>query len=143
MAAIDEIMICPASGPAAAANVQRTIANSVPWRNLAPTLNPDTADVLAPLADASGSLHFWGFRENSRDKRDVAPRPPQSWQRLVPGTMLVFIGRGRTTYAATIASIVFDPQLSQELWDSPEFCWVVALTDVHALPDVTDDAIRD
>src|SRR5262245_32714849 len=71
-----QIMICPASGAAAFANVQRTIANGVSWASLAPALAPDSADALQPLVDDSGDLRFWGFRENSRDHRAIEPKPP-------------------------------------------------------------------
>jgi hypothetical protein len=70
---LSEIMICPASGAAAFANVQRTIANGVPWASIAPALAPESAEVLQPLVDEAGQLRFWGFRENSRDHREIAP----------------------------------------------------------------------
>lgn len=142
VSAPSEIMICPASGPAAAENVRRTVAHGVPWSSLAATLSPDSAAALRPLVDDRGELRFWGFRENSRDKRDISPKPPQSWQRLVAGTQLVFIGHARTTYTGVIAAVLFDPPLSETLWNSAEFAWVVGLTDVRALPAVTGDAVQ-
>src|SRR5690349_15084338 len=101
-----EIMICPASGAAAAKNVERTVANGVSFSSLAPTLSPDSADVLQPFVDEDGELRFWGFRENTRDKREISPIPPQSWQRLVSGTQLAFIGRNRLTYGGVIGAIL-------------------------------------
>src|SRR5262245_17060650 len=89
-----EIIICPASGEHAFRNVQRTVAQGISWNSLAASLNPDSAEALQGLINERGELFFWGFRENSRDRRQTSPRPPQSWQRLVDGTTLVFIGRG-------------------------------------------------
>jgi hypothetical protein len=136
-----EIIICPASGASASKNVQRTVANGVAWSSLAPGLSPDSAETIQPLVDAHGELRFWGFRENSRDRRETYPRPPQSWQRLVDGTTLVFIGKERTTYAGVIRAIVFDPVLSGELWESTEFPWVVGLADVRSM-NVPDSDVR-
>lgn len=137
-----EIMICPASGAAAFENVQRTVAHGVPWSSLAPGLRPDSAEALQPFVDEHGELYFWGFRENSRDRRDIFPKPPQSWQRMVAGTRLVFTGKDRVIYTGVIGAVLFDPVLSDVLWGSPEFAWVVALLDVRALPGVADEAVR-
>jgi hypothetical protein len=140
--AVPDIMICPASGDEAFSNVQRTVAIGVSWAALASAFSPDTAEALEPLVDADGELRFWGFRENSRDRRAISPKPPQSWQRLVNGTVLVFIGSGRTTYTGVIGAILFDPSLSQTLWDAPEWPWVVGLVDVRSLASVSDADVR-
>jgi hypothetical protein len=142
-ASFPEIMICPASGAGAHENVERTVANGIPWSSLAPVIAPDTADGLLPLVDENGELRFWGFRENSRDHRDISPKPPQSWQRLVEGTLLLFIGRGRTTYTGVIGAVIFDPGLSEVLWDSSEFCWVAGLVDVIPLHAVSEEEVRE
>ncbi len=142
-AGLAEIMICPASGAAAHNNVERTVAHGIAWGSLAPVLAPDSAETLQPFVDGSGELRFWGFRENSRDRRSISPKPPQSWQRLIEGTRLLFIGRERLTYTGVIGAILYDPALSQALWDSQEFAWVVGLLDVTALPNVTDSEVRD
>ena len=139
---VSEVMICPASGSGAYANVVRTVAHGIAWSTIAPVVSSESAEALVPLINESRELKFWGFRENSRDRRNTHPVPPQSWRRLVPGTRLVFIGRGRPTFTGVIGAILFDPLLSETLWASPEFGWVVALTDVRELPDVSDDEVK-
>lgn len=138
-----EVMICPASGTDAYANIQKTVAQSVAWSVIAIAASDDALETLGDAVEADGRMHFWGFRENSRDRSSSSPKRPQSWQRLHPGTVLVFVGRGRPTYTAAIGGISYDPGLSQALWGSDEFCWVVRLTDVVRRDDLTDDRVRD
>jgi hypothetical protein len=135
-------MICPAGSAEAFNNIQRTVATGVSWASLAAALSPDTAEALEPLVDADNKLRFWGFSEDSRDHRAISPKPPRSWQRLVNGTVLVFIGGGRTTYTGVIGAILFDPSLSETLWEAPEWPWVVALLDARPLTNVSDADVK-
>src|SRR5262249_9359743 len=38
--------------------------------------------------------------------------------------------------------ILFDPGLSEALWGSADFGWVVSLAEVQALPSVSEEAVR-
>ncbi|MFL5731446.1 MAG: DEAD/DEAH box helicase, partial [Cytophagaceae bacterium] len=64
-------------------------------------LESDEVKFLADIPDTEK----WAL-QNALIRRDISPKPPQSWQRLVLGTRLLFIGRGRTTYTGVIGTVL-------------------------------------
>jgi hypothetical protein len=60
-----EIIICPASGRAAVANIATTVANGVSWSLVASLVAEDSRETLEPLVGENGELFFWGFRDNT------------------------------------------------------------------------------
>jgi hypothetical protein len=59
------------------------------------------------------------------------------------GTILVFTSRTDATHTAVIAARIYDPPLSEYLWGSDEFAWIVGLIDVKALAGVSSEAVRE
>jgi hypothetical protein len=65
--------------------------------------------------DPSGELRFWGSRDNNRIRRETLEKPPQSWDRMPPGSPLVFTNRESVSYIAVIGARVYDPTLALHL----------------------------
>jgi hypothetical protein len=106
-------------------------------------LSDEDSEILEPLLDGANELRFWGFRENSRIKKDMPVRPPQSWARMPPGTMLVFVNSVNVSHTGVIGGRIYNPVLSEALWNSDEFSWVVGLLDVRSITGVTSSALRE
>jgi hypothetical protein len=101
------------------------------------------SEKLQSLVDSDGELRFWGFQDNDRIKRDTLEKPPQSWERMPEGSLLVFTNRVEVSHTAVIAARMYDANLASRLWDADEFHWVVALRDVQSVTGISSQQLLD
>jgi hypothetical protein len=100
-------------------------------------LDPRTLDAWMTAAAAStirrritNRLAPWGLRDNTRDLPGSSDKPI-IWDRITEGTLALFSNRDEYFCQAQVVGKTLSEQASADLWGSPEFRWVLLLSDVH------------
>src|SRR5438270_13526460 len=112
-----KLWLVPASDPPATANLPKTLSQPI----------SNERKQRAGLTD--GYQYAWGAR--SGVKNDV------TLEKLGPGDVCLFYTadspRKQYNWVAEVAEVRESPELSQALWDTPEFKWVYFLRDVRRI----------
>lgn len=105
-------------------SVERPLDDSRLDRWMAPALASAMRDRV------TNRLAAWGLRDNTRDLPGSGIEPI-IWDRISEGTLALFSNRDEYFCQAIVIGTAQSEQASQELWGSPEFRWLILLSDVH------------
>src|SRR5262249_26548008 len=112
-----KLWLVPASDPAATANLSKTLSQPI----------SNERKQRAGLAD--GYQHAWGTRSGVNND--------QTFKKLNPGDLCLFYtadsSRKQYNWAAEVVEVRKSSELSQALWDTPEFEWVYFLRNVRRI----------
>jgi hypothetical protein len=121
------ILLLPAAGPESARHFDESVATAIP---------PDRLDEWFPAdAEAFGirvtnRLGAWGLRDNTKNLPGSGVAPI-IWDRIQVETLALFSGRDAYFCAARVIGKGTSEAASFELWGSPEFRWLVLLSDIR------------
>lgn len=74
-------------------------------------------------------LAAWGLRDNTR-LRETSAAAPLIWDRIYERTLALFSDGHEYICSARVIGKGRSDRASEELWDSPEFRWLILLTGV-------------
>jgi hypothetical protein len=132
-------LLLPIAGKTSAANFQASVETLI---------DPALLDDWLPAAEAaavrgriSNRLAAWGLRDNTRELAGSGVQP-LSWDRIVVGTLALFSNQDEYICQAQVIGKFVSERASQHLWESPEFRWLVLLSDVRDI-SIPLDVVRE
>jgi hypothetical protein len=121
-------LLRPAAGEDSSWHFQEAVERAVAPRGLDAWCPGAANDVRARVRDHR--LAAWGLRDNTRGFPSQGLQP-MIWDRIEIGTLALFSDSEEYFRAATVIGKCTSEQGSEELWGSPEFRWLIFLTDVR------------
>lgn len=118
-------LLLPAVGEEAVRNFRGTVQSEVEPARLDVWLPGDAAAIRERIR---GRLAAWGLRDSGL--AGSSGRAPRAWGRIVEGTLALFSTGPYFECAARVIGKGCSDEASVELWGSPEFRWLIVLTDV-------------
>jgi len=119
-------LILPAGGDDSSRHYQDTVEEPVDPDRLDEWLPGDAAVIRSRITNR---LAAWGLRDNTR-LRTTDGAAPLIWDRIYEHTLALFSDGQEYICAARVIGKGRSDPASAELWDSPEFRWLILLTDV-------------
>jgi hypothetical protein len=120
-------LLLPAGGTESKTHFDASVARPLDASSLDKWMIPDATAVRERVANR---LAAWGLRDNNRDLPGSGVEPI-IWDRIMDGTLALFSNRNEYFCEARVIGKALSELASDELWGSPEFRWLILLTDVH------------
>ena len=126
------VLLLPAGGPESGLHFRDSVATPVPAERIAAWLPEQATEILSRVADRVAA---WGLRDNTKGLAGSSVQPV-IWDRIDVGTLALFSHRDEYFASARVIGKGINAEASAELWGTPEFRWLILLTDVAdiALP---------
>jgi hypothetical protein len=122
-------LFLPAVGEASLRHFRDTIRSAIDPARLEAWLPGDAA---ATRERIRGGLAAWGLRDDTR-LRGGRGGAPAIWARICVGTLALFSTGVYFECAARVIGKGCSDVATLELWDSPEFRWLIVLSDVRSV----------
>jgi len=100
------IFLAPRSNETSNKNFKSTILAGVPYEFLEPYLDEQEKQIIESLT----VVRVWGNKESLRSR----------WEKMQPGDVILFYGKGVFYYSARVLLTKFNPELARELWGPDE-----------------------
>jgi hypothetical protein len=120
------ILLLPAGGEDSSRHFHDTVEHPVSLDRLDAWLPSDAAAIRSRVTNR---LAAWGLRDNTRLRTTVAAAP-LIWDRIHEGTLALFSNGYAFSCSAQVIGKGRSDAASEELWHSPEFRWLLLLTDL-------------
>jgi hypothetical protein len=120
-------LLLPAGGDASGRHFRDTVLRRLDPARIDDWLPGQGEAIRARIGDG---LAAWGLRDNTR-LNVGSGRKPLIWDRIVDGTLALFSDGDRYVRAARVIGKGTSDVATSELWHSPDFRWLVLLTDVR------------
>jgi hypothetical protein len=121
-------LLLSAAGRDSARNFEASVALPLdPGRVGAWVENAEAAAITNRITNRLGA---WGLRDNTRNLPGASAKPLW-WDRLATGTLALFSNHDEYFTQARVIGTAVSEQVSEELWGSAEFRWLVFLTDIE------------
>ena len=121
------ILLLPAGGDDSARHFRDTVASPVDPARLYDWFPGAATEIRGRVVDR---LAAWGLRDNTR-LIETRAGAPLIWPRIMLGTLALFSDGERFSCAARVIGKGVSEEASVELWGSPEFRWLILLSDVR------------
>lgn len=119
-------LLLPAGGEDSSRHYRDTVEHPVSLERLDLWLPNDAAAIRSRVTNR---LAAWGLRDNTR-LRTTRAAAPLIWDRIYEGTLALFSNGYEFSRSARVIGKGRSDQASEELWGSPEFRWLLLLTDI-------------
>lgn len=120
-------LLLPASGEDSSRHFRDTVVSEVSPRLLDQWCQAESGAIASRIRE---KLAAWGLRDNTRGFPGHDSRP-MIWDRIEVGTLALFAQTGRYVCAADVIGKCLSEQGSRTLWGSPEFRWMIFMTDIR------------
>lgn len=120
-------LLLPAGGDASGRHFRDTVLRRLDPARIDDWLPGQGEAIRAKMGDG---LAAWGLRDNTR-LNVGSGRKPLIWDRIVDGTLALFSDGDRYVRAARVIGKGLSDVATSELWYSPDFRWLILLTDVR------------
>ncbi|GIU95790.1 MAG: hypothetical protein KatS3mg012_2247 [Gaiellaceae bacterium] len=121
-------LFLPAVGEEAARHLRKTVQSGVELGRLDAWLPSQAAEI---RERAHGELAAWGLRDSGL--AGSRGRAPTTWDRIFEGTLALFSTGQYFECAARVIGKGCSDAATNELWGSPEFRWLILLSDVRSV----------
>jgi hypothetical protein len=131
-------LLLPAAGAESERHYRSSVERAVDRGRLHAWFKPDVAaDIVSRAGD---TLAAWGLRDNTRTLAGSGIQPI-IWNRIDAGTLALFSNDEEFFARATVTGKGISEAASVELWESPDFRWIILLTDVSEV-SIPLDVVR-
>ena len=132
-------LLLPAGGEESGAHFATSVAAPIDSGRLDAWLEPSLAGRVR--GRITNRLAIWGLRDNTKALPGSGVQPI-IWDRISAGTLALFSDHDRYfCRGSVIAKARHDGAASAELWSSPEFHWLIFLTDLEEI-DIPLNVVR-
>jgi hypothetical protein len=131
-------LLLPAGGPASSQNFARSVAAPIDPARLPEWLAVEDASVMR--SRITNRLGAWGSRDNTK-RLAGSGIETIFWDRVEPGTLALFSNHDEYFTRARVIGKELSESASVELWGSPEFRWLVLLTEIEPV-SIPLDVVR-
>ncbi len=120
-------LLLPAGGEDSGRHFRDTVIGQVSRSILDRCGATESAAIASRIQDKLGA---WGLRDNTRGFPSNELKP-MIWDRIEVGTLALFAQTGKYVCAADVIGTCVSDAGSEELWGSPDFRWMIFLSNVR------------
>lgn len=120
-------LLLPAGGPDSSQHFAATVQTAVDPARLNEWCPQQAEQLMQRITDR---LAVWGLRDNTRGFPHQGVEP-MIWNRIETGTLALFSDSENYFCAATVVGKCTSADGSADLWESPEFRWLIFMTGVR------------